>query len=118
MPAGTPVAGTEVLTVNGPGEYRSAGDVVAAEPGYYTWVWTISASAQDAMGAAALPEGFGLTTRYGLPEETHHAQVLPRRLANTGSTAIEAAAWGIGFIAVGTLLAGISSTRRRWALRD
>ena len=104
MPQAAPVAGTETLIAAGPGEYSSAGSVTAAEPGFYTWVWKIDAARQDARGVAALPEGFVLTSPFGLPEETHHVTPPPRRLAATGDASRDAGVIAVALIALGVIL--------------
>lgn len=110
VPQGAPVAGSETLRLTGPGEYSTAGAVTAAGPGYYTWVWTIDSARQEARGTAALPPGFVLTSRFGLPEETHHVTPPPRHLAVTGDATRDGAATAVAFIVLGVML----QVRRRF----
>ena len=117
VPEGAPVAAKETLTLFKPGEY-SAGPSLVSEPGYYTWVWTIDASRQDAVGAASLPEGYLLATQFGLPEETHVVQAPPpaqARLAKTGSEPQNAGMVAVALIGVGAILTAASRGRRRAA---
>jgi hypothetical protein len=128
-PADAPVAGREAVTLSGTGEYSTSGSVIADEPGYYTWVWTVDAARQDAVGAAALPPGYLFVSPFGLQEETHWVSAPAPRLAATGSTSagLQAGA-GVGGSALvvgGALLAlsrrgraGILTARGRWGLRE
>jgi hypothetical protein len=103
-PASAPVAGGESMTIPGPGEYATNGSV-AREPGYYTWVWTIDAARQDAVGKASLPVGYNFATRFGVPEETHSVHASLPRLAATGSAPRDAGAVGAALLACGVMLA-------------
>lgn len=129
VPADVPIAGREAVTLSGPGEYSTSGSAVAAEPGYYTWVWTVDAARQDAVGAAALPPGYLFVSPFGLPEETHWVSAPAPRLAATGTTTggapVGAGLAGSALVVGGALLAlsrrgraGILPARRRWALRE
>ncbi len=103
-PPDAPVAATETLSLDGLGEYSSSGSTTAVGPGYYTWVWSIESTRQDAIGVAALPEGFVYRSPFGLPEETHHVTVTPPRLAATGDASQNAAVIALGLVAVGVVL--------------
>ncbi|MCU1409842.1 MAG: hypothetical protein JWR04_549 [Rhodoglobus sp.] len=118
VPAGAPVAARETLTLQNPGEYSTSATAIASQPGYYTWVWTIDAARQDAVGAASLPEGYLFVSPFGLPEETHFVQAPPpaqARLAKTGSEPQNAGVVAVALIGIGTLLTATSRGRRRVA---
>ncbi len=66
-PAGAPIAGTETVTLTGAGSYTSPGTIIAAESGFYTWVWAIDKAAHGA-NAKYLTDSF--TDRYGQITET------------------------------------------------
>ncbi|MGN7860920.1 hypothetical protein ACTJI8_10090 [Microbacterium sp. 22303] len=69
VPAGAPVAGTETLVLDrGVGTYESPGTVVAAESGFYTWVWSID---RDQQGDAAQYIRGSFTDWFGRVAETH-----------------------------------------------
>ena len=118
VPADAPIASEETLTFLEPGEYSTGASAVARAPGYYTWVWTIDAARQDAVGVASLPEGYRFVSPFGLPEETHYVRPAPPSralLAKTGSEPQNAGAVGAVLIGLGALLVGISGRNRRWA---
>ncbi|WP_157517864.1 hypothetical protein [Microbacterium resistens] len=66
-PSGAPVAGTEIVTLTGAGSYTSPGSIIAAESGFYTWVWAID---KDAHGENAKYLTDSFTDRYGQVAET------------------------------------------------
>ncbi len=66
-PAGAMVAGTETVTLTGAGSYTSPGSIIAAESGFYTWVWSID---KDAHGANAKYLTDSFTDRFGQVTET------------------------------------------------
>jgi len=66
-PAGAPIAGSEQLTLTGPGNYRSPGTILAPESGFYTWVWRIDKQ-QQGDNARYVTESF--TDRFGQVAET------------------------------------------------
>ena len=72
-PADAPAVGIETLTLAGAGEYLTSGSLLAAAPGYYTWVWTIDATSAP----ESLPEGYTHTTEFGLVAETHRVPEVP-----------------------------------------
>lgn len=114
VPASAPVLARETVTITGPGEYTTSGTATASEPGYYTWVWSMDAARQDAVGAAALPPGYAFVSAFGLPDETHWVTAPPPRLAATGSAPELAGAGvaGIALLAWGALLAARSRALR------
>ena len=116
VPDSAPVAGTQTVAISGLGEIASDGTITATAPGYYTWVWTIDAARQDAIGAAALPDEYFFRSAFGLPEETVTVTAPARRLASTGDGSRDAAAIAIALVAFGAFLsagAGISPRIRR-----
>jgi len=79
-PEGTPVAARVTLLADaGPGSYEIASTERPAEPGYYTWVWSIRAAAQpeDSGVQALLPEGYTFSDDFGVAEETQYAVAPP-----------------------------------------
>lgn len=110
-PAGAPVAGSETLTLTGPGEYQSSGAVMATRPGYYTWVWSIRADHQEPVGQASLPVDYSFVSPFGLAAETHRVPQPALRLAATGLEPHGAAVTGAGLIAMG-ILALVGARRR------
>ena len=104
VPAAAPVAAQESLTFSAPGELSTSGAAVATAPGYYTWVWSIDAAAQDAVGAAALPAGYRFGSAFGIAEETHRVTPPPPRLPNTGSEPRDAGLVAGGLVGIGALL--------------
>ncbi|WP_185715074.1 hypothetical protein [Gulosibacter macacae] len=89
-PSGAPVAGTEKLTLTGPGNYTSPGTITAPESGFYTWVWSIDKDPQGD-NAKYLTDSF--TDRFGLVPETSVVPFQPeavsradQRLVNPGDT--------------------------------
>ncbi len=111
-PAGAPVAGTESVTLTGTGEVVTAGAVRPTVPGWYTWVWRIDAAEQTPEVRALLPPDYAFSDRFGLSAET--VEVLPARLAETGSTLAPLPVGG-ALLAIGLLLGNI---RRRQAFRS
>ncbi|CAN5393475.1 hypothetical protein BH11ACT5_BH11ACT5_25420 [soil metagenome] len=120
VPADAPVAARETLTVTSPGEHSTSASARASEPGHYTWVWTIDAARQDAVGAASLPEGYLFASPFGLPEETHFVQPpfvqtpppAQARLAKTGSEPQDAGMLAMALIGVGALMTATARGRR------
>lgn len=88
VPAGAPAVGTISLTTSatqGPGSYPVTAPWPALEAGYYTWVWDITATAQDSQvqqppGGAepALPRDYSYSDGFGRITER---QIVPTRLA-------------------------------------
>lgn len=66
-PTGAPIAGTETMTLTGPGSFKSPGTIVAPESGFYTWVWSIDKEAQGQY-TKYLTDSF--SDRFGLVAET------------------------------------------------
>ena len=66
-PTGAPVAGTETVTLTGPGSYTSPGTITAPESGFYTWVWGIDKAAHGEQ-AKYLTDSFA--DRFGQVAET------------------------------------------------
>ena len=87
-PAGAPVAAEHSLVLAGPGEYVTEPGAVAEAPGYYTWVWTIDAAAQEPAVAASLPPGYRFTSDFGIPEETHVVAAPVRPVPQLARTAV------------------------------
>ncbi len=57
---------------SGPGEYLAEAPEAPMRSGYYYWVWSLSADAQERSGhAAMLPLGYSFSDAFGLPEESH-----------------------------------------------
>lgn len=110
--ADAPIAGTETLTLTGPGEYRSSGSVIATLPGHYTWVWRIDAAAQPVEVQATLPTGYRFADRFGLPDES--LEVAAPQLAATGVAPTSLALAG-ALMGAGALFGNIA---RRRALRS
>lgn len=68
-PEGAPIAGTATLeATKGPGEYQVESSAVARDPGYYYWVWEITAEGQP---TKLLPTGYEFRDDFGLVEEGH-----------------------------------------------
>ena len=101
-----------LLTLTGPGEYRSSGSVIATLPGHYTWVWRIDAADQPVEVQATLPTGYRFADRFGLPDET--LEVAAPQLAATGVAPTSLALAG-ALMGAGALLGNIA---RRRALRS
>lgn len=87
-PAGSPVVGTETLTLAGPGTYTSTGTLRAGAPGFYVWVWAISKAEQGANGQYLRD---GAADSFGRVAETHVVPFQPAltsrvdaRLVNPG----------------------------------
>lgn len=89
-PAEAPVVGTELLTLTGPGQYRSSGTLTAPSAGYYTWVWEIAAQTQTETTRPLLPAGYHFFDQFGLVAETH---IVPMRV----SAATQVAVSEVGF---------------------
>lgn len=68
-PVDAPVASTGFVTLNGPGEYLS-GAFDCDQSGYYTFVWTISESAQGPLTRPAIPDGYVFVDEFGIPAES------------------------------------------------
>ncbi len=93
-----PLAWTEQVTLAGPGEASSSGEFVVERPGFYTWVWSISAEGQP---EAVLPAGYAWSDTFGLGSETFEV-VQP--LAETGAGTPEL---GVAWVAGAMLLGGV-----------
>lgn len=104
VPPGAPVAAVDTLTFAGPGELATSGAAVATAPGHYTWVWSIDAATQDAVGAASLPEGYRFSSAFGIAEESHLVTEPPPRLPNTGSEPRDAGLVAGALVGFGALL--------------
>ena len=79
-PQGAPVAASVTLVADrGPGAYVVPSPVQADESGYYYWVWSIHATAQDDEVRAAdlIPASYAYSDDFGLEAEGH---VVPTRL--------------------------------------
>ena len=114
-PSDAPVAGEHTIVLAGPGEYATEPTTVAAEPGYYTWVWTIDAALQEPATAASLPPGYRVASDFGIVEETHRvpAPVRPSpQLARTSVGTEGTALVALLLLALGSTL-GIVSRRAR-----
>lgn len=70
-PADAPIVGRETITLNGPGTVSSPGSLAAPTAGFYTWVWSITATAQSEPVRAHLPDGYSFADEFGLLAETH-----------------------------------------------
>ncbi|MBX3100019.1 MAG: hypothetical protein KF761_10620 [Salinibacterium sp.] len=117
VPDSAPIAGVETVTIDGPGEYSSAGTITASAPGFYTWVWTIDSARQDSVGAASLPAEYRFASPFGLPEETLTISIPPRRLAATGNAPGDVSAVAVALLGFGVFLSvgsGISRRAERW----
>lgn len=119
-PAEAPVAWTEAVELDGPGEHASGGSFRPAEPGHYTWVWTIAAGEQPA--ETPVPEGYRWSDDFGLPAETFEV-VEPLPATGGGDPARTAAAWlgGAAALLLGgglTLGAALVRNRRRPGERE
>ena len=114
-PAGAPVAGEQALVLVGPGEYATDPTILAAEPGHYTWVWTIDAGLQEPATAASLPAGYRVASDFGIAEETHvvpELELPTAYLARTGATTEVPGLLALLLLLVGSAL-GIVSRRAR-----
>ena len=103
-PAGSPVAGTEKVTLTAPGNYTSPGTIVAPESGFYTWVWSIDKTAQGE-SAKYLTDSF--TDRFGLVAETSVTPFQPEAVSKADQRLVKP-----GDSVTDTIT--VSSTNGRW----
>lgn len=77
-PSWAPVAASNVpVTLNGPGEYHADAGVSSLEPGYYTWVWNVSAADQPAAVSNFMPAGYNFTDSFA---QTIESTISPSKL--------------------------------------
>ncbi|QIM18698.1 hypothetical protein G7066_08895 [Leucobacter coleopterorum] len=107
-PAGAPLAGTEQLTLTGPGTYTSPGTIIAPESGFYTWVWSISKEAQGA-NSKYLTASF--TDKFGLVPETSVTPFRPEAVSKANQKLVKP-----GDAVTDTIT--VSSTNGRWLKHD
>lgn len=98
VPAGAQVAHQTSLTFTSAGTQTTNTGFTPTLAGYYTWVWTISASEQNAATQQALPSGYAFADRYGQAAET---SMKPMRL--TALSKVVQATIGTGQTATDTL---------------
>ena len=106
-PAGAPVVGEQQIVLTGPGDYLSDSSLVASQPGYYTWVWSVESARQGAATAASLPADYSFVSQFGIAEETHWVPTPPTppaELARTGSTSTGLAPVALGLLVLGSAL--------------
>ena len=70
VPVGAPVAGTESVTLNGPGDYFTSGSVTVSQSGFYTWVWVIDWNNQPTRTQGNMPAGYYWQDDFGRDAET------------------------------------------------
>ena len=106
-PAGTSVAGTETMTLTGPGSYTSPGTIIAPESGFYTWVWAIDKAAHGEH-AKYLTDSF--TDRFGQVAETSVVPSSPTRSPGRPASGVP------GDVVTDTIT--VSSTNGAWLKKD
>lgn len=91
VPLGATVVGSETITMVGPGEYTTSGDIRAGEGGFYTWVWRIDATEQSAQSQTGLPDDYRFVDEFGSADET---SVVPMSVSAVSSVPSNVVALG------------------------
>ncbi|CAM5534164.1 hypothetical protein [Leifsonia shinshuensis] len=112
LPSDAEVVGTASVTLRGPGSYK-APSVLPADhkPGFYNWVWTITAADQSLIVQANLPENYAWSDQYGLDAETH---VVAAQLSATSKVPDEE----VGFGHTASDVLTVSLDRGPWPMID
>lgn len=90
VPAGAPVAHETTLTFTGPGSQTTDTGFRPTEAGFYTWVWTVDAAAQQPLTQLLLPEDYTYADRFGLRAETSVLPMSPSAVTKVSETHADA----------------------------